>query len=285
MARESRELAVALAAAFPDLRIEPLAVLDVGFGSTVVETADGVVLRVARHARAAGGHANEARLLPQLQGRLPVAIPDPQWRVERGATFPFGVIGYRKLAGEPLEPATADETVATDVVAFLQRLHAVSDVDAPSAPADAFAELNEATADVLQRVLTPAEYDRITRWWEAVRTDERLHAFEPCLRHGDFWYENLLVEDGRLVGVIDWGTAAYGDPAEDFDALRHVGDAFLEAVLARYAPEDSDLRHRIDRHWEARQFWGVRLALELGGDAELADAVRKLRAGAVLGAE
>jgi aminoglycoside 2''-phosphotransferase len=209
----------------------------------------------------------------------------PGWRIEPGETFAFGVIGYRKLAGEPLEPANADDTVEADIAAFLECLHAIDDVENPSGPVDVFAELHDATADVLQRALSPAEYDRVAQWWEDVRTDDRLDDFEPCLRHGDFWYENLLVENGRLVGVIDWGGAAYGDPAEDFDALRHVSDTFVEAVLARYAPKDPNLRHRIDRHWEAREFWGVRLAVELGDEAELTDAVRKLRAGPVLGAE
>jgi hypothetical protein len=60
----AEELAALLATELPDLRLEPLVLLDVGFGSTVVETADGVILRIARHARAAGGHAREALLLP-----------------------------------------------------------------------------------------------------------------------------------------------------------------------------------------------------------------------------
>ena len=109
--------------------------------------------------------------------------------------------------------------------------------------------------------------------------------FEPRLRHGDLWYENLLVADGRLVGVIDWGTAEYGDPAEDFDALTHISDEFADAVLASYPHADPDLRHRIERHWQVRELWGVFLARELGDEDELADAVRKLRAGPVLGAE
>jgi len=281
----SDELAAKLQVEFPELEVAPLRLLDIGFGSTVVETADGVVLRIARHARAAGGHAREALLLPQLQGRLPVAVPEPRWRVGHDDLFPFGVIGYRKLPGEPLEPPNADQTIAADIAEFVRCLHAIADVETPSAPVDVFAELYDATAGVLQRVLSPAEYDRVARWWEDVRTDDRLFDFEPRLRHGDFWYENLLVEGGRLVGVIDWGGAAYGDPAEDFDALRHVSDAFLEAVLAHYAADDPDLRHRIDRHWEVREFWGISLALELGDEAELQDAVRKLRAGPVLGAE
>ena len=279
------ELAARLQQQFPDLEVAPLRLLDVGFGSTVVETADGIVLRIARHARAAKGHAREARLLPQLRGRLPVDIPDPRWRVEPGSAFPFGVIGYRKLSGDALVPEDADETVEADVAAFITCLHDVSDVDAPSYHADPLQELHDTTTTVLRRVLSADELHRLTTWWDELGADERFRTFSPRLRHGDLWYENLLVADGRLVGVIDWGTAEYGDPAEDFDALRHVSDDFAEAVLAAYPHADADLRHRIERHWELRELWGVMLACELGDEDELHDAVRKLRAGPVLGAE
>jgi aminoglycoside phosphotransferase (APT) family kinase protein len=279
------ELAAKLQHAFPDLAVAPLRLLDVGFGSTVVETADGVVLRVARHARAAKGHAREARLLPQLRGRLPVAIPAPRWRVAPGEHFPFGVIGYRKLPGESLDPGDAGEAVAADVAAFIAQLHDIRDVDAPSYHSDPSQELHEATTEVLRRSLSSDEFDRLTSWWSELRVDERFRSYEPRLRHGDLWYENLLVEDGRLVGVIDWGTAEYADPAEDFDALRHVSDDFAEAVLAAYPYADADLRHRIERHWELRELWGISLALELGDEAELADGIRKLRAGPVLAGE
>jgi aminoglycoside 2''-phosphotransferase len=281
----SDELAARLQNEFPDLRVAPLQLVDVGFGSTVVETADGVIFRIARHRRAARGHGYEARLLPQLQDRLPVAVPNPQWRIEPGDVFPFGAIGYRKIPGAPLDPAAADEAIAADVARFLDALHGLRDLDARRADIQELTELQGATSGALRRLLTPAEYERVEAWWDDVEADERLPMHEPRLRHGDFWYENMLVADGRLAGVVDWGTAAYGDAAEDFATLRLIGAEFVEATLAGYPNADSDLRHRIDRHWQAREFEGVVLALELGDEAELHDAVRKLRAGPVLGAE
>ena len=194
---------------FPELSVEPLRLLDEGFGSTVVETADGVIFRIARHARAAAGHARELELLRQLAGRLPAAVPEPRWRIEAGAEFPNGAIGYRKLPGEPVAPYGGTPELA-----------------------------------------------------------------------GDFWYENLLTDRGRLVGVLDWGGAAYADPAEDFATVRHLGDTFTEAVFEAYGADES-LRHRERRHWELRELYGIGMALELQDDEELADGIRKLRRGAV----
>jgi aminoglycoside phosphotransferase (APT) family kinase protein len=35
------------------------------------------------------------------------------------------------------------------------------------------------------------------------------------LLHGDYWPDNTLWRDGRLVCVIDWEDAALGDPLAD----------------------------------------------------------------------
>lgn len=39
---------------------------------------------------------------------------------------------------------------------------------------------------------------------------------EPRFSNGDLWPDNLLVRDRRLVGVIDWANAAFGDPIYEF---------------------------------------------------------------------
>ena len=45
---------------------------------------------------------------------------------------------------------------------------------------------------------------------------ETLVDFEPVLLHADLGPDHLLVRDGRLAGVIDWGDARVGDPALDY---------------------------------------------------------------------
>lgn len=52
--------------------------------------------------------------------------------------------------------------------------------------------------------------------YEAVyRRMRQLLAHVPEVRgliHNDYWFENVLAEDDRISGVIDWGNALYGDP-------------------------------------------------------------------------
>jgi aminoglycoside phosphotransferase (APT) family kinase protein len=276
----SEELAALLQHCFPELEVAPLRVLDVGFGSTVVETAGGIVFRIARHARAAEGHAREWELLPQLVGRLPATVPEPRWRIEPNDEFPFGGIAYRKLAGEPATASDGSVELARDVAGFLSALHALRDLKAQGARED-FLSLRESIRPALAEVLSRHEFDRLERWWEELLGDTSLGDFVPALRHGDLWYENLLVVQGRLAGVVDWSRAAFSDPAEDFAPLRHFGDAFADAALDAYGA-DRAIRRRADRHWELRELFGIRHCIELDDAAELADSIRKLRAGPIL---
>jgi aminoglycoside 2''-phosphotransferase len=273
------DLGARLQRRFPELSVEPLRLLDVGFGSTVVETADGKIFRIARHARAAAGHARELDLLPQLAGRVSVAVPEPLWRIEPGPDFPHGAIGYRKLPGDPVAADGGTPQLADDVATFLRSLHGLRDVAATDQALD-LPGLRDATLPPLERALAAAELDTVARWWEDVRRDEEMRSFVPTVRHGDFWYENLLVEHGRLVAVLDWGGAGYADPAEDFATLRHLGDSFAEAVLDAYGA-DAALRRREQRYWQLRELHGIAIALELGDDEMLADGVAKLRRGAI----
>lgn len=267
------DLEARLARAFPDLRVAPLTELAVGFHSVAVETADGVVFRIPRYHGTADGHATEYRVLPALAGRLPVAVPLPEWRIEPGhADFPYGAIGYRKLPGS--HPETGSDVLAAGLADFLSVLHSL-DVDVPDAmPLQGLPDLDG--------VLDPEEIDRVNRWWDAARPE--LERFEPAVVHGDPWYGNLLVdESGELTGVLDWEGLALGDPAADFAALTYFGAEFVDAVLGQYGQVDEAFRRRVELLAQRRELGGIRISLELGDDAELADSVRKLRAGPILG--
>src|ERR1035437_8936222 len=89
----------ALQAAFPDLPLSGLQIVDIGFGSTVVETSDGIIVRVARTAVAPRGPGGGAAVRPGLAPIPPAAVPAPAYFRPPGAQLPFGAIGYRRLPG------------------------------------------------------------------------------------------------------------------------------------------------------------------------------------------
>jgi aminoglycoside 2''-phosphotransferase len=169
-----------------------------------VQTSDDVIIRVARNARTAEGHTKEARLLPVLARLLPVSVPQPQWRVEPGSPgLPLGAIGYRRLAGEPLTPnwlARRDaDKVASEIAGFLSALHTfpveqAEELGVPRADATggSFDALRRQVMPVLHEVLTPEEYDTVSRWADDFLADPTLQHFDPVLCHGDFWFGKVL---------------------------------------------------------------------------------------------
>ena len=163
----------------------------------------------------------EHRWLPFLGPRLPRRVPEPLVRGVPGCGFPRPWSIYRWLEGERATPQTvADlEQLASDLAGFLIALHGIDAEGGPPPGEHNFfrggplatydAETREAIAAVGDKVDTrPA-----TELWDAALTAS--WTGPPVWVHGDFTAENLLVVDGRLSAVIDFGCLGVGDPACD----------------------------------------------------------------------
>lgn len=295
-------IAVGLREVFPDAEpIAPCRLIDIGFNSVAVETAGGAIFRIARTEGTAERYAMEGRLLPLLAAGLPVAVPHPLWIVASAEPFPLGTMGYLKLAGVPLSPAMLTPAtlpgIAADVVSVLLALHRVpleelAAVGLPNADARRahLVSLRDNVLPALRDGLDPAEFRRIKAWWEAFLADRGMERYEPVLCHGDFWFANILVDDGasRVTAVVDWEHAALGDPALDFSTLLHLGEEFATATLDAFRTAggalDGGFTHRMRRLWELREFYGVLYAVRFDDETEMRDSIAKLRHGPILGA-
>ena len=166
--------------------------------------------------------AKEQRWLPRLAAQVPLPIPAPVARGKPGAGFPFPWSVYRWLDGEPaLTARIADrEGFAADLARFLD---ALARADATGGPAPGrhnwfrggpLATYAEEAAQAIA-ALGPAEIpvaavervfdDAMATTWDR----------DPVWVHGDVAAGNLLVRDGRLAAVIDFGSSGVGDRACD----------------------------------------------------------------------
>ncbi len=294
-------IGTALRTTFPDVGdVMPLRLLGSGFRSIAVETPEGIVFRIARNQDAAVGHAKERRLLPALQDRAPVAVPNPQWFTGPSPAFPFGVIGYPKLLGTPLSPdqltPAREHRLAADIAGFILALHRFPVEEAlplglptPERQRAELATLRDTVLPALRSALTGPEHQSVTRWWDEVLADPHMSEYRLVLQHGDLWYENVLVDEAgeAVVSVVDFERAGIGDPAQDFATQFHLGPRFAAKVIGAYqalgGTLDGGFRHRLRRLWELREFDGVWSAMTGDDPTEVEDAVRKLRRGPVLG--
>lgn len=163
----------------------------------------------------------EQHWLPRLAPHLPLPIPAP---LEKGAPaegFPWPWSVYRWQPGETLAAERVDDLrhVARDLTRFLRALMRADATGGPlpgehnfhrgGPPAFYDEETREAIALLDGQIDTKAAREV----WEAALAEP--FDGNPVWFHGDIAWGNLLVENGRLSAVIDFGTSGIGDPACD----------------------------------------------------------------------
>jgi aminoglycoside phosphotransferase (APT) family kinase protein len=186
----------------------------------------------------------EHRWLPLLAPVLPLPIPAPLAKGAPGEGYPWPWSVYRWLDGE-----TAAAGRIADLAGFATALGrflvALKQADAsggpPAGPHNFFrggpltvydAETRQAIAALGSRIDGAAA----TAVWDAALA-ATWHG-DPVWFHGDISTGNLLVQDGRLSAVIDFGTSGVGDPACDLVIAWTRFDGDSRAAFRAALPSD-----------------------------------------------
>jgi aminoglycoside phosphotransferase (APT) family kinase protein len=247
----------------PDLAGLPLTPVANGWDNVVLRLGDDLAVRMPRRVLAAKLLRHEQRWLPILAPRLPLPIPAPVRIGEPGPGYPWpwSVVPY--LAGEPASDAPPADfrQAAADLGHFLGALHIPAAAEAPVNPfrgvplaqrSATFAE-NLVAADVDAAGLLPI-------WEHALAAPT--YTGPPLWLHGDTHPANLLVAEGRLSAVIDFGDITAGDPASDLSVAwmllpldRH--DVFRDAYREAGAGESGN----DDALWIRARGWALNFAI------------------------
>jgi aminoglycoside phosphotransferase (APT) family kinase protein len=163
----------------------------------------------------------EQKWLPRLAPLLPLAIPVPLARGEPADGYPWHWSVYRWLDGEvaTIERIAGLTEFAITLAKFLVALQRADAVGGPPPGKHNFfrggppAVYDAETRQALKALEGKIDIDTATAVWETALTSSWRGS--PVWFHGDIAYGNLLVRDGRLSAVIDFGTSGVGDPACD----------------------------------------------------------------------
>jgi macrolide phosphotransferase len=203
-------------------------VVELGRGSDSVAylVDDDWVVRLPVVAEARETLRRELALLPMLAPALPVAIPAVEHVGRRGDELAFAA--YRRLPGAPLTSerfaslqANAQEQVLAGIAGLLRGLHAFPVADAvragvqPELLKGAYHEAQRALPGAVESVLGRADAARLADVFERYDRDHRAADHRAALLHADIKPAHLLIDGGRVSGLIDWGDVCLGDP--DFD--------------------------------------------------------------------
>ncbi len=201
------------------LRVEPVA--KGGWDNWTFHLGSDLVVRLPSAAEYAEAVEKEHRWLPALAPRLPFPIPVPlaKGRPSRGYPHPWSIYGW--LDGVTATPERVADPVrfGVDLAGFLAALQSVDAVDGPppgvhnwfrGGTLRTYDEVTQSSLDELAGLVDVALAREI---WANAR-DARWDGVDRWF-HGDVAAGNLLLDDGQLSAVIDFGTCGVGDPACD----------------------------------------------------------------------
>lgn len=209
-----------------------------GTDHDVYRLGDDLAVRLPRIGWATRQAAREAEWLPRLAPHLPLALPVPVAMGRPAEGYPFDWSVYEWLPGENAATGLADlERAAVDLAAFVAALRRIDTTGAyprpPRARGADLAELDDGVRDAVRRLGDRVDGGAVLRAWQE-SLDAPAWDGPGLWLHGDLLPGNLLVVDGRLSAVIDFGGLNVGDPACD---LQPAWNVFTGPSRARFRTE------------------------------------------------
>ncbi|MFE3182893.1 aminoglycoside phosphotransferase family protein [Streptomyces violascens] len=207
----------------PDLAELDLREVAGGWDNQLWRLGEELAVRMPRTERAPWLLRKEHQWLPVLAPCLPLPVPTPLRIGEPSARFPWPWTIASWVPGEPADRAPISDARAADTLAgFLKALHTEAPVDAPigrdrGVPLETLADGFEKG---LEEVASGGDVDGLRDvrdiWDEALAAPD--WEGPPLWVHGDLHPANVVVSNGTLSGVIDFGDLCAGDPAVDLAA-------------------------------------------------------------------
>src|SRR6266542_2437201 len=192
-----------------------------GWDNRTFHLGEHMIVRLPRAAAYAAQVEKEHRWLPQLAPLLPLHVPTPLAIGEPANGYPWKWSICRWIEGEAAAPEriTNLNDFATSLAECLIALQRIDPTDGPHSGAHNFyrggslttydAETRQAIAVLKGKLDTEAA----TEVWNMALKTTWDH---PAVwLHGDVSAGNLLIQEGRLSAVIDFGLMGVGDPACD----------------------------------------------------------------------
>jgi aminoglycoside phosphotransferase (APT) family kinase protein len=249
-----------LATQFPQWAELPIApVASAGTDNALYRLGDDLCARLPRIHWAVGQAPKELRWLPQLVPHLPVAIPSPVVLGTPGEGYPWSWAVYRWLEGSPAHPddVAGSTQIAQDLARFITALHGIDASNGPplgeQSRGGPLVLRDASTRAAIAQLGTRIDAAAVGAAWDAARAAP-VWDRPPVWIHADLSPGNLLLRNGRLSAVLDFGCLAVGDPACDLIVAWSTFDAPTRAHFR--AALDVD-----DATWARGRGWALSIAL------------------------
>ncbi len=232
-----------------------------GTDNALFRLGEDMLIRLPRIDWAAGQAEREARWLPELAGKLPLAIPAPIATGTAAEGYPWGWSIVPWLPGDtPTRENISDlDEAARSLGAFIAAMGRVDASDGPPAGKQNFGR------GLPLEHRDEAVRERVPEWEDDFAPAAMLAVWEralaapvwrgpPVWLHGDLHPGNMLVHEGRLSAIIDWGALGVGDPAVELMPAWNLFDARSRQVFRDAVGAD-------DAMWDRGRGWALSMGV------------------------
>ncbi len=234
-------------------------VVSSGTDNAMFRLGDDMVVRMPRVERAMPRLDNEHKWLPTLAPELPLATPTVLAHGEPGQGYPWTWSVYSWIDGDNAFDAEVRDLAqaARDVATLITALQNIDTRDAPIATPGRRGTPLSTTERQTRRAIEESEglidVGVVTDAWEAALRAPEWDR-EPVWFHGDIARGNLLVSEGRIHALIDFGSIGVGDPACDLVIAWDLFDSETRPILRDALGVD-------DATWDRGRGWALCTAM------------------------
>jgi aminoglycoside phosphotransferase (APT) family kinase protein len=217
-----------------------------GTDNAVFRLGSALAMRMPLVESAVGSLLREVRWLPVVGSHVSLEVPSVVASGAPGEGYPFP---WAVLSWLPGQDALSGRfrslpDTATALAQFVAELRSLDATDGPvGGRGGPLAGRDEAFRSALSQCDGLVDVSRAAAVW-----DDALAApgwdGPPVWLHADLIPGNLLLRDGRLVGILDFGTVSRGDPAYDLTAAWHILDAASRPGFLSLVDADGPTRRR-----------------------------------------
>lgn len=226
------------------LIISDIKVLGEGLDSVAYLVNNDYIFKMSKHKEAKDNLKKEIQVLNYIRGKVTLQVPEIEYYSEK-----YSVCGYKEIQGTILTPkmyeqlsSEEQDNLARDIASFLKELHSLP-----------LPNINDLELNVLEdyesdyKALKDKIYNKISErvkryldgLFERILNDERITKYEVALCHNDLSCNHIVMNNNKVVGIIDFGDVAITDRDKEFVYLlensdEEIGREFGLKVLKYY---------------------------------------------------
>jgi len=255
------------------LPIKPVAVG--GHDNRTFHLGDSMSVRLPSDYEYVPSVEKEQKWLPLIAKHLSIPISRPIALGQSNDEYPFPWSVYQWIEGISANMLDLDEqalqNIAQQLAQFLQQLHCIDPTDGPVTDRGGSVVVydDEARSSIAQLNNLIDAPKALSVWNCAISSRWQ---GKPVWTHGDLSAGNILVKDGQLCAVIDFGGMTIGDPACDLVIAWTLLHGESRALFKSLVNADADTWHRA-AGWA---LWKAYITLVTLDDKDAAPALKQL---------